>query len=97
MCGSFLRLQHDWLSGNSRILHFRTGGTGKEERRRRSVLAGDEGAIIEARLRRTRPPPARTISKNTGYRHLSPSGNTRRKPIFAPASAACMDAQRGGR
>ena len=47
MCGSFLRLQHDWLSGNSRILHFRTRGTGKEERRRRSVLAGDGEATIE--------------------------------------------------
>ena len=88
MCGSFLRLQHDWLSGNSRILHFRTGGTGKEERRRRSVLAGAAGAHngnlaaadeTNAGSHESEKPPTHAAS----HRPAIP----RRKPIFAPVSA----------
>ena len=98
MCGSFLRLQHDWLSGNSRILHFRTGGTGKEERRRRSVLDGEAGAGIETWLRRTRPRPTETTPRDPrDCAGLTAPSHDRRKPIAADRllSAQCRKRNSG--
>lgn len=60
-------------------------GAGKEERRRRSVLAGDGGATIETWLRRNRIPACKNAPPNNlrDYAGLCAPSHHRRKPTTA--------------